>query len=348
MLSYQGPVSVGVATWTEIVKQLAPEAGIALTVVDRPGGPRSAGPLRSLWRAGAAVGKVAVGARRHDVLHINACHSRLGLSFDAGVACLARAVGLPVVVHYRGSVPHMVSLLGGVGRVALRILWRAGVHHLAVTAGSWDLLSSLRPGRVTLLPNPVDPRWPNRSTGGDDRSPGSPVQIVCVGRASLEKGAAEVLAVAPTVDAQITFIGEVDPDAAALVASAPSNVACSGAVAHCEVLAMVRAADILVSASHREGFPYAILEGMAAGLPIVATDVGAVGEMVVDGRGGFVVERGDVDRLAASIQLLVADSELRRQMGEFNHRRCITIYSADGAIRALRDAWRSAIERHEP
>jgi glycosyltransferase involved in cell wall biosynthesis len=57
---------------------------------------------------------------------------------------------------------------------------------------------------------------------------------------------------------------------------------------------------------------------MAAGLPLVVSNVGAIPEFVKDGMNGFVIEPGDVNALAEKIILLAKDPELRKQMGQRN------------------------------
>ncbi len=75
--------------------------------------------------------------------------------------------------------------------------------------------------------------------------------------------------------------------------------------------------DIFVfpSSYKYEAFPLVILEAMAASLPVVATDIGAVGDMVVDGETGFLVPQGDSEALADKLRMLCNDSDLRHRMG---------------------------------
>jgi L-malate glycosyltransferase len=80
---------------------------------------------------------------------------------------------------------------------------------------------------------------------------------------------------------------------------------------HPDPAAVVAGADIFVLASVHEGLPIALLEAMALGVPPVATDVGGVPEVVVDGRDGVLVPPSRPDLLAAAIVDLVADAERR-------------------------------------
>ncbi len=73
--------------------------------------------------------------------------------------------------------------------------------------------------------------------------------------------------------------------------------------------------DLLVSASRQEGLPIALLEGMASGLPVVATRVGEVPEVVESGRTGLLVEAGQPEALAAAIIQMLGDPERRMGMG---------------------------------
>jgi glycosyltransferase involved in cell wall biosynthesis len=75
------------------------------------------------------------------------------------------------------------------------------------------------------------------------------------------------------------------------------------------------AADAFVLPTRWEGFPYSVLEAMAAGLPVVASRVGGVPEQVLDGRTGTLVEPGDADGLADALGRLAADGPRARALG---------------------------------
>ncbi len=93
-----------------------------------------------------------------------------------------------------------------------------------------------------------------------------------------------------------------------------------------DVPRLLGACDILVlSSAFGEGFPNAIVEGMAAGLPVVATDVGDVRRIVGDG--GIIVPPRDAQALADAVSRLLADPTAREQMGEAGRQRVATEYS---------------------
>lgn len=77
-------------------------------------------------------------------------------------------------------------------------------------------------------------------------------------------------------------------------------------------------ASLFVLPSYQEGLPMAVLEAMAAGLPVVTTPVGGLPEVIKDGYNGFLVPPGAVTVLAEKLALLAADPDLRETMGRRN------------------------------
>ena len=87
--------------------------------------------------------------------------------------------------------------------------------------------------------------------------------------------------------------------------------------------------DVFVLPSRFEGLPLVLIEAMLAGLPVVATDVGGVAEVVVDGTTGILVEPEDPAGLARAVETLVQDAELRRTMGDRGRRRARELFTVE-------------------
>ena len=79
----------------------------------------------------------------------------------------------------------------------------------------------------------------------------------------------------------------------------------------------LRDSDVFVFPTYYppEGHPWAIIEAMAAGMPVISTDQGAITESVVDGVTGYIVEKRNADAVAEKICAMLEDPDRRRQMG---------------------------------
>ena len=91
-------------------------------------------------------------------------------------------------------------------------------------------------------------------------------------------------------------------------------------------------ADCLVLPSYAEGLPMAVLEAMSHGIPVIATGVGAIPEVITDGREGFLIDPGDVQALADRMLKLFTDPDLRIRMGRAARRRVEEEYSLDAMV----------------
>jgi len=104
-------------------------------------------------------------------------------------------------------------------------------------------------------------------------------------------------------------------------------------------------ADIFVLPTHSDFSPFVVLEAMASGLPVVATDVTALPEMVRDGEAGFIVAPSDGEALAARIDRLLGDAELRRRMGDRGRARVEEAYSSAVSVPRMLARMKEAVDR---
>ncbi len=95
---------------------------------------------------------------------------------------------------------------------------------------------------------------------------------------------------------------------------------------------ILKAADVGLLVSHEEGFSNAVIEGMAAGLPMLVTDVGGNAEAVIDGECGLVVPPHAPDRLAEALIRLAADDNLRASMGTAGRERAERHYALTSCV----------------
>jgi N-acetyl-alpha-D-glucosaminyl L-malate synthase BshA len=99
-----------------------------------------------------------------------------------------------------------------------------------------------------------------------------------------------------------------------------------------KIVDYLSAADVLLLPSEQESFGLAALEAMACEVPVIASRVGGVPEVVTDGETGFLSEVGDVEKMAEDAARLLTDARLRREMGKRARESAIARYRTDIVI----------------
>jgi glycosyltransferase involved in cell wall biosynthesis len=165
--------------------------------------------------------------------------------------------------------------------------------------------------KLRVIPNGVDTE---RFRPGPARRAGDEFAWLAVGRLMWKKDYPTMLRAAARARAGVLFIagtGPLEPELRSMGTDArflgPRE----------DIPELMNACDGLLLSSVVEGLPMVLLEAAASGLPVVATDVGGVREVVLDQRTGFLVPSGDPDALAAAMSRLAGLSvDARRQMGQ--------------------------------
>jgi glycosyltransferase involved in cell wall biosynthesis len=104
-----------------------------------------------------------------------------------------------------------------------------------------------------------------------------------------------------------------------------------------------QARAVVVPSRCYEGFPRVVVEAYAAGVPLVASRVGSLTELVEDGVTGLQVEMGDADDMARALRQLAVSDELRARLGRAARERYELLYSPAVTMRELLDIYRDAI-----
>ncbi len=174
-------------------------------------------------------------------------------------------------------------------------------------------------------------RWAVRS--GD-------MLVAFVGRLDQQKGVDTLLAAAEKLTGRgaIKFVIAGDGPQREMVESFVDRQGGSGCVRYLgrvdEVRAILSAADMLAMPSRWEGLPLAAAEAMAASLPIVATRVAGLSELVVDGETGLLIPPDDATSLVEAIERLAGDAALREKLGAAGRQRVIKKFSIDTNVAA--------------
>ena len=150
------------------------------------------------------------------------------------------------------------------------------------------------------------------------RHKGPARRLLFVGRLVAAKGVCFLLETIARIDDAILDIAGDGPERKFLEAKAASlgisrRVHFLGYRSQAQVRELLRQADVFVMASFAEGLPVVLMEAMAAGVPVVATRIAGIPELVDDGRNGFLVPPGDPAKAATAVCQLLEDAGLRNR-----------------------------------
>lgn len=270
-----------------------------------------------------------------DVVYVNCLPQVRG-------AAAARALGLPVVWHLREILPP-----GRRRRFFARQLRRDASRIIAVSRAVADWVADEGLGeRTTVIHNGCRVPGQRPDPAAARAGFGLPADRVLVGFfAQLidHKGVFDLTDAAIRVMDRdprfgVVFAGEGPAAEPLLAAIAGSNHADRFVVLppQREVAELLAAVDIIaVPSVWPDPLPRSVMEAMAAGLPVVAADVGGVSEMVVDGETGLLVGAGDVAGLSAAIGRLAGDADLRARLGAAGRKRAAEDFSLQATVDAV-------------
>jgi glycosyltransferase involved in cell wall biosynthesis len=105
------------------------------------------------------------------------------------------------------------------------------------------------------------------------------------------------------------------------------------------------AADVLLLPSEQESFGLAALEAMACEVPVIASRVGGVPEVVTDGETGFLSDVGDVEKMAEDAARLLSNPDLRREMGKRARESALARYRTDIVIPLYIEFYKKVISK---
>jgi glycosyltransferase involved in cell wall biosynthesis len=252
-----------------------------------------------------------------DVVHAH------GYKADIYVYFALRGSGIPFVSTCHNWIDNdlTASLYGKADRLVLR-----NFSAIAAVSGAVKqrlLKAGVREDKIHLVRNGIDLRpFDNAASSGGSTLAEHIPTVGLVGRLGHEKGvdiffraAALVLKDYPSAKFVVAGDGPDLEKLQLLIDELKIRDSVSMLGRRDDMPSVYASLDILVSSSRLEGLPMTILEGMATGLPIVATPVGDVPTVVIDGHTGLLVPMEDVQALAAAINKLLQDPSLRERLG---------------------------------
>lgn len=309
-------------------------------------------PVRPWWDlAGAHRLARHLGDHRYDLVHTHT--SKAGISGRWA----AHRAGVPAIVHtvhgfsfHEATRPAVIRVVAAIERRAAR--WCDAVVTVSEFHRDWAVALGIdRPPHLLAIPNGVDER--RVASSADPAATraalglaADAVALVSPGRVVAGKGLEELLDAAATLRSagrpvHLVVVGEGDLRPALEERARADDLA--GAVTFTgfreDVADLVAAADVVVLPSHREGMSIAVLEGMAAGRPLVVSSISSNREVVADGACAALVAPGDRAGLVAAIAAVLDDPVAAGAMADRARDRFRAEYTAPAMSRRYLDLY---------
>ena len=274
---------------------------------------------------------------RHSIVHLGPSLGRNALWRDAILCWLAKTYGKKVFIQLHGWNPSNEYLLEGCSLALLkRTLFKAdhirflstSFQHVIISKG---FINSTSLGKTFIDDNLLDINYNYHATN-------KVVRILFLSTVSRNKGVYLVLEVFERLykhfeNISLTIAGdgpELNEIKSIIRQRNIKGIDTPGYVIGEHKTRLLNESDIYVFPSYYEGMPLSLIEAMASGLPVVCSAVGAIPDFFVDGKMGFIIKEQNIETYYDALELLITNSVLRKDMGEFNY-----LYAKDNFLASI-------------
>lgn len=287
------------------------------------------------------------------VLHVTSSAS-IGLIKDLMLIWMSKLMKIPVIMHWHfGRIPNL-ALQDNWEWKTLRKIVQKSHANIVIDKKSYNTLLNAGFKHVYNIPNPIG-LLVEQETIKHQNTSGQRIQgrILFVGHIVRDKGVFELVRVCSQnlLVKELLLIGQYEAtikEELVKLASLRSNgiwIKFAGKLSKEQVLEQMFRSPILALPSYTEGFPFVVLEAMAMGCAVIATDVGAIPEMLaIDSQSpcGICVPVRDVKNLRDTIADLVNDALKTEVFGKNGIERVSNNYTSEKVVQQYRSVWESA------
>ncbi len=292
------------------------------------------GSLRFFFGALVFWPKIVYFAREMEAAGVTHLHAHFASHPAAAAFAIHRLTGIPYSFTAHGSDLHRDQHM-------LREKVADAAFVVAISDYNKQMILDVCGGqyadKVEVIHCGVDTRVfvPRNEPTAYDQGEG-PFQLLCIGTLHEVKGQTYLVQACRLlkdrgIDFRCHFVGD-GPDQDALVKQADQlgvrdQIEFHGRRTRPEVVTLLRAADVVVTPSvpsrdgRREGIPVVLMEAMGSGLPVIASDLSGIPELVEDGVSGYLVAPGDAQGIANATERLYRDATLRHHLGRAGRQR---------------------------
>jgi len=335
LISPLPPPIGGMATWTKLyINSIKNKKNYYVKIIDTAiKGIRVHNLIKkNLWgeikRAISIYIKVskALVESKFDIAHLNIACSKWGMLRDYLIVKKIKKKGIKLILHCHCDTSYQVK--GVMAEFMLKKLIKYSDIIICLNQNSEKHIKNLTNKKTYIIPNfiKIDMMQQEKRISKKIKS------IIYVGHIIKSKGCDTIINVAKQLPNIIfKLVGFLSDEIKVL--DCPNNVLFTGEISKDDVIKEMQKADLLLFPSHTEGFPNVVLEAMAYGLPVIATRVGAIPDML-ENKGGIYVDINDVEGIINAIHLL-ENAEKRTQMSKWNINKVLNNYTVDIVMKQI-------------
>ena len=304
--------------------------------------------VSELWRP-IRIAYSMMRRNEFDVIHISTS-AGLSLIKDYLLLSVARRYNIRPVVHLHfGRVPELVRSNTLEWKLLSRILNKCD-KIIVMNNPSYQKLIETGFSNVYYVPNPIGQQILCKVASISDKFKRVSRRILYVGHMARAKGVYELVEACSKIpDIELRIVGKcvtsISQDLISIASSSdnPSFLTIVGEVSQEQVIEEFLTADLFVFPSYSEGFPNVILEAMACGCPIIASNVGAIPEMLdIDGEAcGICVPPKSVQDVYDAVKTMIDDTTMKRICTERAMRRVNAFYSMSNVWDMIVNIWKN-------
>jgi glycosyltransferase involved in cell wall biosynthesis len=288
---------------------------------------------------------------RHEVLLLHIHTAERGSFFRKSIfVWMANLFGVPVIMHMHAA-EFREFFENCPGWIRSYIRWTLNRCDRIITlSSSWrEFYGRLTHTRVEVIPNFTQTRQDKDLVTTTDKT--TKVGVLYLGKFGARKGIYDLLQSVKAIYDQFPELelfcggdGEVEIVRKKVEEEGMSKrVHILGWVGPQERSELLNRCQIYILPSYAEGLPVAIIEAMEANLAIIATNVGGIPEMILDGKNGLLITPGDIDGMTAALTSLITNPQLRSELGDSARETYLSTYSEEKAIPQIEAIYRDLL-----
>lgn len=336
LVSPIAPPSGGIATWTKLYLESEQLKNTKIDLVNtailgnRKKNMNSINLFTEAKRFIKIIKKMnkSLKSNKYDIVHVNSSCSKLGIYRD--YLCIKKSAkkNIKTIVHFHCDMTYMLKTK--FQKKIVKKIIKYSDKIFVLNNSSMKYIDNLNLNKPTyIIPNFIknDLILNKKEINKEIKN------IIFVGNISKQKGCDEIINIAKNIP-KINFklIGRISEEFKNI--DTPKNLKLLGEKEHEVVFNELCSSDLFLFPTHTEGFPCALLEAMAVGLPIITTSVGAIPDMI-ENKGGICCNINNTEEFINSINSLIYDKEKRTEMSNWNINKVKKNYTIDKVIEKI-------------